>query len=268
MAKWQRDDRKPAPRKERPKPVIDGFRTLYGANPVLEALRSGRQVDKIWMLKGKSKVKQRLDRVLEGLSEKPPVEIIDGGALQKRCGSGEHQGIGARVAALEQNTLEKVIDRAGPNLFVLVLDGIEDPHNLGAIYRLADATGVDLVVVAERGAASPQLASVAKSSAGAVEHVATSVVPNLQDVVTDLHERGFSVFCLEAYKSAKLPWECALSRPLALILGSEGRGVSHSLARLADGVVSLPMGGKVASLNVSTAAAMVMYEVQRQHAMK
>ena len=161
-------------------------------------------------------------RLPEGLLHVPEVEIVSSSRLQQIVTNGSHQGIAAEVEMIPNGSLTGLMKDKGKDLLVILLDGIEDPGNLGAIYRVADATGVDLVFLPSKGSASHQLASVAKSSAGAVEHVKTVVVSRLNRVVEELKENGFTVLALEGSKGARFPEDLELKKPVALIIGSEG----------------------------------------------
>ena len=236
------------------------WRWLYGANPVLEAILGKNDITTVWIQKGKKHLRKRLDKVLKASGRKVQVAEVPAQELQKLCRRGDHQGFVAKVAPIANSSLSGLMKDKG-NLFVLLLDGIEDPQNLGAIYRVADAGGVDLVFLPAKGSASHQLSSVAKSSAGAVEHVPTVVVGKLKKAVDELKEQGFKIYALEGSPKGKSPQELDCSRPMALIIGSEGRGVSTTLAQKADALMSLPMCGKVNSLNVATATAVAVYSV-------
>ena len=238
----------------------DEWRWIYGANPVLEAILSKNDITTVWVQKGKKHLRKRLDRVLKASGRNVSVAEVSAQELQKLCRRGDHQGFVAKVAPIANSSLAGLCKDKG-DLFVLLLDGVEDPQNLGAIYRVADAGGVDLIFLPAKGSASHQLPSVAKSSAGAVEHVPTVVVGKLKSAVDELRERGFKIYALEGGKKGKKPQELDKKRPIALIVGSEGRGVSTTLAQKADALMSLPMCGKVNSLNVATATAVAVYSV-------
>lgn len=240
------------------------WRILYGVNPVMEAARAGREIMRIWLLEGKESLRGRLQRAFRD-RPLPQIHEVNAGKMQSVCRTGDHQGLAARVAALPGGSLRRTLAEKGPDLLVLLLDGVQDPHNLGAIYRVADASGVDLLFLPSKGSASHQLPSVAKASAGAVEHVPTVVVSKLATAVEELREHGFRILALEGGKAATGPREMDLHRPLALVVGGEDRGVSSTLTRSADGFLSLPMRGRVNSLNVSTATAVALYEILAQN---
>jgi len=236
-------------------------RLLYGVNPVLEALRARHRVEAVWVLEGKHAVTGRLDKMLATLDTPPPVERVSARELQRLARTGEHQGLVARAALLPGASLRRYVAEGHERPLVLLLDGIQDPGNLGAIYRVADAAGVGLVFIPSSGSASHQLASVAKASAGAVEHVPTVVVSKLKSAVEELKGHGFRVYALEAGRKS-IPIDAVeASGPVALIIGSEGRGVGHALGGLADGYVELPMRGRVNSLNAATATAVAVYAI-------
>ena len=236
------------------------MRCLYGVNPVLEALLSSTVVHEVFVQKGKKRVKKRLERVLASRESSAEIKECSAQELQRICRSAEHQGIAARAEPLKNGSLS-ALAKERKRLFVMLIDGVEDPRNLGAIYRVADAVGVNLVFLPSRGSASHQLPSVAKASAGAVEHVPTVRTSKLKKAVGELRELDFRVYALEGKKEGRSPGDVESSERLALIVGSEGRGVSTTLAEMADAYISIPMYGKVNSLNVASATAIAVYSL-------
>lgn len=255
----------PRGRKEqRPGPDLQGW--LYGINPVVEALRAGRNIKKLHLSSGRhEKVAEiRREAEMRGI----PIEVGDRAFFDARFPKG-HQGVAARV--LEKNyadpdDLLRIPFRANEIPLFLVLDGIEDPRNFGAILRSADAAGVHGVIIQSRRSArlSPE---VSKSSAGAIEHVAVSMVPNIKHAIRLMKEEGISVVGIEADAATSL-WETDLTAPLCLVVGSEGRGMRKTVREYCDTVVSLPMRGKVNSLNVSVATGIMLFEIVRQRLTK
>ena len=234
-------------------------RTIYGINPVTEALKAGRRILDVKVAAGKHG--PELKQLVHLLRQKNvPVAEVDRHAIATMADSRSHQGVAARVEALSNGSLTGLVhDRPTGPITVLVLDHLQDPQNLGAIFRAADAFGVDLVFLPAHDAASHQLGSVAKASAGAVEHVAAVVVADLRTPLAELKKHGFAVVGMEA--EASDPAAGALDSPrLALVLGSEGPGISKAIRGSCDRLVKIPTSGKVGSLNAGMACGIVLYE--------
>ncbi|MEJ2192924.1 MAG: 23S rRNA (guanosine(2251)-2'-O)-methyltransferase RlmB [Nitrospirota bacterium] len=241
-------------------------RWVYGVNPVLEALKAGRRVSLLYVSAGR---KRRVAEVLtEARARDVPVKVVhDPAFFDTRFPKG-HQGVAARVQeptgrpALED--LLAVPSRRGePPLFV-VLDLIEDPRNLGSILRTAEAAGVHGVVTQKRRAASLGPEAL-KASAGAAEHIALAVVPNIKHALREMKEAGILAVGAEAEGEVTL-WEADLAGPLALVVGSEGRGLRKTVREMCDLRVGIPLRGRVGSLNAGVAAGVLLYEVLRQRA--
>lgn len=236
---------------------------LAGLNPVREALRSGRPVDKILLAQGERS--SRTGEIMALAREKGvPVLKVDRTRLDTLSGNSRHQGVLAYTAAREYSTLEQILDAAGDSPFILLLDEINDPHNLGAILRTAEAAGVHGVVIPRRRSVS-LTPTVARVSAGAVEHVPVARVANLAQTIDMLKERGLWVVGADA-GGPDLYWRARLDGPLALVVGGEDKGLGRLVREKCDLLVRLPMAGKINSLNASVAAALLMYEVLRQRA--
>lgn len=237
---------------------------LYGKNPILEALRSGREMNRILVAEGSQRaaVKPVLD---EAKRRGIVYQFVPRQKLDQAVGHAHHQGVVAYVAAYSYVDLDDLITRAKRRSqapFLLLLDGIEDPHNLGSILRSGDAAGVDGVIIPKRRAAGLTQA-VAKASAGAIEYVPVSRVANLAQTIERLKEEGFWITGTDA--SARLDYrQVDYTLPTALVIGSEGRGISRLVREKCDHLVKIPMAGKVNSLNASVASAILMYEVWRQ----
>ncbi|MBI4860949.1 MAG: RNA methyltransferase [Candidatus Riflebacteria bacterium] len=239
------------------------MRTLYGVNPVKEAIAAGRHIEAAWILEGQCG--RELRQLAERL-ERAGVAVTSASrdSLARRSETLKHQGIVARVEALPNGSLTGLIkDRPEDRLTVLVADHIQDPQNLGAIYRAADAFGVHLVFLPAHDACSHQLGSVAKASAGAVEHVSTVVVSSLKVPIAELKGHGFTVLGLEAGSGA---WSAGAFEGgrLALVVGSEGGGLTEPVRALCDRLVAIPSAGKVGSLNAAVACGVALYERHRQ----
>lgn len=234
---------------------------IAGRNAVMEALRSGRPIDSIYILKGGAK--GALGKIIAcAKDENIPIKDATPQKLEALCGEINHQGVAAVAACREFSTMDDVMRKAGTEPpFVVICDNIEDPHNLGAIIRTAEAAGAHGVIVPKRRGVG-LTATVAKTSAGAVEHMPVVRVSNLVSTIDELKEKGFWIFCADMDGE---PWcQADMKGPIGVVVGSEGFGVSHLTKQHCDFVLSLPMKGKVNSLNASVAAGIVIYEAVRQ----
>ncbi|HDR7718763.1 23S rRNA (guanosine(2251)-2'-O)-methyltransferase RlmB [Bacillus albus] len=236
---------------------------IIGRNPVIEALRSGRDINKIWIAEGASKGQVQI--VLALAKEN---KIILQHAPKKKLDQlveGNHQGVIAQVAAYQYAELEdlfKVAEKRNEDPFFLILDEIEDPHNLGSIMRTADATGAHGIIIPKRRAVG-LTASVAKASTGAIEYIPVARVTNLSRTIDELKERGLWIAGTDA-KGKTDYRNLDGTMPIGLVIGSEGKGMSRIIGEKCDFLITLPMVGKVTSLNASVAASLLMYEVYRK----
>ena len=241
---------------------------IEGRNAVIEALRAGRAIDKLYINKGD--VDKTLGHIASSAREKGVVVVeCDRRKLDFMSQTGAHQGVIAVCAVREYCTVDDIFAIAqerGEAPFLIVCDEISDGHNLGAIIRSAECAGAHGVIIPKRRSAG-LTAVVDKASAGAAEHMAIARVPNLPAVLRELKERGVWVYGTAAGGSSQL-WQTDFSGPVALVIGSEGDGMGRLVAECCDFVVSLPMRGRLSSLNASAAAAITMYEVLRQRSMK
>jgi 23S rRNA (guanosine2251-2'-O)-methyltransferase len=232
---------------------------VYGVNPVVEALKAGRVKR---LLVGR-RDDQRLQRLLTLASERRiPVERVDPGELDRRSRDGVHQGVVAEVTAAREYSVSDLVRAAGGPALLVVLDGIEDPHNVGAILRSVDASGSHGVIRQTRRAAALD-AVAAKASAGAVSHVPVADVVNIARAIEELKQQnvwvvGLSGDASQSYES--IDW----TTPSAIVLGAEGSGMRRLVRESCDFLVSIPMAGHVDSLNVSVAAGVVLFEAARQ----
>lgn len=249
-------------RHERPAYTEIPENMIIGRNPVMEALKGGRHIDRLLMIKGAegSAVK------IEGMARAAGVDIryVQRIALDRMTGGAAHQGVAAYVSDFEYCEPEDILRRAagaGEDPFIIVLDGIEDPHNLGAIMRTADAVGAHGVIIPKRRAAAVT-PTAEKAAAGAAEYVPVARVANISACIDELKQHGVWVFAADMTGSPV--WHTDLSGPAAIVIGSEGRGISRLVREKCDFTVSLPMHGRINSLNASNAAALLMYEVLRQ----
>lgn len=234
---------------------------LVGRNPIIEALRSGRPLTKIMIAKG---VEPGFAATVKSLAREAgvPVVEVDRGKLDAFAAGQRHQGVAAIGAAARYYEVGDLLNRAGERGLIVVLDGIEDPRNLGAIMRTCDAVGATGVIVPKRRACG-LTSAVARASAGAVEYVPCARVANLPREVERLKEHGFWVFGADAGAERTI-YEVDFTGPIALVIGSEGSGISRLLAGKCDILVRVPTLGRVSSLNASVAAAVIMFEVLRQ----
>lgn len=240
---------------------------IYGINSVSEALKArGRAF--AWVGVAKERHDLRLQRLVEDCRKQGvAVRFVGRAELDRMAGNNAHQGVVAVTSAKQYNDLDDVIAaKRGEHSLIIVLDGVEDPHNLGAILRTADAVGANGVVIPERRAAGVT-GTVAKASAGASEHLPVAKVTNIARTLEDLKERNVWTVGLDergkqSYDSIDYKMDCAI------VLGAEGKGLHDLVARKCDFLVSIPMLGKVPSLNVSVAAGVVLYEVLRQRRKK
>jgi 23S rRNA (guanosine2251-2'-O)-methyltransferase len=232
---------------------------VAGIHPVREALRAGRSIDRVVIARGASG--ERLQEIIEQARERSiAVRFEPREALDRASNNAVHQGVIAFTAAHVYADLDQAI--RGAQLLIL-LDGVEDPHNLGAIVRTAQAAGASAVLVPDRRAA-PLTETVAKASAGAIEHLPVVRVGNVSQALQDLKKRGFWIYGLDE-RGAQLYSETDYARPTVFVLGGEGRGLHELVKKHCDLLVRIPMGGAIASLNVSVAAGVVLFEWRRRH---
>lgn len=237
---------------------------IYGKNPALEAIRSGRSINKIWIAEGAKP--HTMEAIYEEAKKRGIIiQTVPRSKLDQTAGTKNHQGILIFLAPHPYYDLEDLIadsKQKGTPPFFLMLDGIEDPHNLGSILRSADGAGIDGVIIPKRRA-TPLTAAVAKTSAGAIEYVPVARVTNLPQAIERLKEEGFWVIGTDA--SARTDFRSAdYSGATLLVIGNEGKGLSRLVREKCDFLVRIPMKGKVSSLNASVAAALLMYEGMRQ----
>ena len=236
---------------------------ISGRNAVKELLSCGRDIDKIYVQRGEREgsVKMLIGKAAE---RKIPIIEVEKSKLDSMCSGSSHQGIVAIAAEHEYSTVDEIIEYAeslGEKPFVVICDGVEDPHNLGAIIRSSECSGVHGVIIPKRRAVGLTHV-VAKSSAGALEHMRVARVTNLSTLIDDLKERGFWIYAADM--GGENYFETDYSGSVAVVLGSEGFGISRLVKEICDFTVSIPLHGKVNSMNVSCAAAVILTEVARQ----
>ncbi len=235
---------------------------LYGRNPVLEALRAVRPARKLVVASGVGS-EDRLEEILALARERGiPVEESSRRRLDDVAHTEHHQGVAGYFHGRPPLALEDVLARSRPPQLLVVLDGIQDPQNLGAIARTADAAGADGVVLPRHRAAAVTAAA-AKASAGATEHVPVATVTNLVHALELMQAAGLWVVGLAADGAARYD-SFDFTVPVAVVIGAEGEGMRPLTRRHCDAVVALPLAGRVSSLNAAAAAAILLYEVGRQ----
>ncbi|MBY0200742.1 23S rRNA (guanosine(2251)-2'-O)-methyltransferase RlmB [Priestia megaterium] len=236
---------------------------IIGRNPVLEALKSGRDINKLWIAEGSqggsmgqiTQLAKRNGVLVQFVPKKKIEQMVDG----------IHQGVAAQVAAYQYAELDDLFNLAekrNESPFFLLLDELEDPHNLGSIMRTADAVGAHGIIIPKRRSVG-LTATVAKASTGAIEHVPVARVTNLSRTIDELKDRGVWIVGTDAKESDDYR-NLDGGMPLTLVIGSEGKGMSRLIREKCDFLVQLPMVGHVTSLNASVAASLLMYEVYRK----
>jgi len=239
---------------------------IYGVNPVREALLSGRRQPRQLLLRD-GRLNPRQAELLELAEEKNvPCRTLPAAEFETLLGDARHQGIALRLSAFDYvdfADLQTKLASAEVPAFLLLLDGITDPHNFGAILRSAEAAGCQGVIV-PRDRSCPVTAIVDKTSAGALEHLPLCRVTNLSRTIDQLKESGVWVYALAGEAGAENLYGSNLGGPVAIVVGNEGSGVRPNVRRHCDGLLALPMHGQVTSLNASVAAALAVYEVVRQ----
>ncbi|MBS4221053.1 23S rRNA (guanosine(2251)-2'-O)-methyltransferase RlmB [Bacillus sp. FJAT-49711] len=236
---------------------------IAGKNPVIEALKSDRDINKIWIAEGSQKgqmqVIVKLAKERNVLIQYVPKQKLEQNTKEN------HQGVIAQVAAYQYAEVDDLFayaSKKGEDPFFLILDELEDPHNLGSILRTADAAGVHGIIIPKRRAVG-LTATVAKLSTGAIEYIPVARVTNIARTIDELKERGIWVFGTDA-KGSQDYRKMDATLPLAIVIGSEGKGIGRLIREKCDFLIHLPMAGHVTSLNASVAAALLMYEVHRK----
>jgi len=243
---------------------FDNLDSIEGRNPVFEALRAGRTINKILVAKGEKEgsIKQIIALARErGIV----VQEVDRAKLDNNSSTYSHQGVIALVAAKDYVEVDDILSSAeqkGEPPFIIILDEINDSHNLGSILRTADAVGAHGIIIPKRRAVG-LTSIVSKASAGAIEYVPVARVTNVAQTIEYLKKKNIWVVGTDA-DSEKLFYSSDLTGAIALVIGSEGEGIGRLVREKCDFTVNIPMMGKISSLNASVAAAIVMYEIRRQ----
>ena len=241
--------------------------TIEGRNAVMEAFRSGKTIDRLLVLEGNKE--GAMSTILkEAKKQNAVVSFVKKERLDQVSTTGKHQGVIAFAAAYEYAEVEDILAIArekGEAPFLVLLDGIEDPHNLGAIIRTANLAGAHGVIIPKRRAVG-LTATVAKTSAGALNYTPVAKVTNLVQTMEDLKKEGLWFVCADM--GGEVMYRQNLTGPIGLVIGNEGEGVSRLVKEKCDFVTSIPMQGDIDSLNASVAAGVLMYEIVRQRSFK
>lgn len=236
---------------------------VEGRNAVLESFRSGRSVDRLYVLDGCQDGPVKTI-IREARKQKTVINYVEKSRLDHLSETGKHQGVIAAVASYEYSTVEQMLENArsrGEAPFLILLDGIEDPHNLGAIIRTANQAGAHGVIIPKRRAVG-LTATVAKASAGALNYTPVARVTNLVSTMEALKKEGLWFVCADMGGTSM--YDLDLKGPIGLVIGSEGEGVSRLVRESCDFVAAIPMKGDIDSLNASVAAGILAYEIVRQ----
>jgi len=237
--------------------------TIEGRNPVLEAYRAGKTIDKLFILDGSD------DGPIKSITREAKkydtiINYVDKERLDNMSETGKHQGVIAYAAAYEYAEVEDILNAAkekGEDPFIFILDGIEDPHNLGAIIRSANLAGAHGVIIPKRRAAG-LTSTVVKASAGAINYTPVAKVTNITRTIEELKEKGIWFMCADM--AGEVMYKQNLTGPIGLVIGSEGEGVSRLVKEKCDFISSIPMKGDIDSLNASVAAGIMAFEIVRQ----
>lgn len=236
---------------------------IEGRNPVLEALKSGRDIEKILIAKG---TQEGSIQKIVGIAKdrKIVTQYVERVKLDTMSGNKSHQGVIAIASAYSYKTVDDILNLAKEreeDPFILILDEIEDPHNLGAIMRTAECAGAHGVIIPKRRSAG-LTPTVSKTSAGAIEYIPVAKVSNISSTIEDLKKQNIWVY--GAHMEGEYYYNQDLKGPIAIVIGSEGKGISRLVKEKCDFLTKIPMKGKVSSLNASVAASIITYEVLKQ----
>lgn len=241
-----------------------GGRVIEGRNAVVEALKSGVPIEKLLILRGRHS--NELNRLLDlARARGIPIHLVGREALDRLAGNAEHQGVAAVGARVNYGTIDvllNIVERNADESLLVVLDGITDPHNMGAVIRSADGAGAHAVIVPKRRTAGLG-EGVAKSSAGALFHVPIVRVSNISRTIELLKARGLWVYGIDPV-GEKAYYDADMTGPTCLVIGGEHSGISRLVRERCDMLVKIPMYGRVSSLNASVAASVVLFEARKQ----
>jgi len=236
---------------------------IYGRQPVIEAIVSGKIIRKVWIAKGATgKIIGRIERLC--FQKEIPLLKTGKNDLQKIVGAVVHQNVAAEIEFnpfITKNEFNSILGDKS-DLLIIILDQIQDSHNMGAILRTAEITATDVIIVPEKGSAVIN-ATVAKTSVGALFHIPIFSTENLSSIISNLKERDIKVYAAVGNAKQNI-YEADFTGSTAIIIGSEGKGVRKNIAGLCDTDISIPQFGKINSLNASVSTAIILYEVIRQ----
>jgi len=236
---------------------------IVGKNPVIEALKSDREIEKIMIVKDRAHA--NISEILKLAQEKGVVkQYVPSNKIKEIAHTEKHQGILAIVSDYKYSTIDEILEFAkqkGEAPFIVILDNLTDPHNFGAIIRSAEVNGVHGIIIPKRNSVTLN-ETVAKTAAGAIEYVKVAKVTNLNNAIKDLKSKGVWIYGLDM--DGSVLYNTDMKGSIAVVVGSEGKGMRKSITENCDFVVSIPMYGKINSLNASVAAGISMYEVARQ----
>ncbi|NFH80868.1 23S rRNA (guanosine(2251)-2'-O)-methyltransferase RlmB [Clostridium botulinum] len=234
---------------------------IIGRNAVLEALKTERTIETLYI--SNSKLEGSINAIISKAKDKKIlIKEVDKRKLDSMCNNAVHQGVIARVTPYEYSEVSDILELAekkGENPFIVILDEVEDPHNLGSIIRTAELFGVHGIIIPKRRSASVTT-MVYKSSVGAIEHVKVARVTNLNSVIDELKEKGIWVYGTDI-RAEEYSYQTDFGGPCAIIIGNEGKGISKLTLKKCDKLIKIPMVGKINSLNASVAGGIIMYEV-------
>lgn len=256
-------NQRPARSKQPKEGVVVDENILFGRNSVLEVLKSGRDIEKILVQKGQ--MEGSIKKIMGNAKQRGiVVQEVEKTKLDEMCNMEKHQGVVAYVSAHKYVEIDEILNDAkskGEDPFILILENIQDPHNLGAIIRSAHNAGVHGIIISKRRAVG-LTSTVSKASAGAIEYTKVAKVSNIAQTIEELKAKGIWVACADM--DGEIIYTDNLRGPIGIVIGSEGEGVSKLVKSKCDFVVRIPMYGKVTSLNASVAASILAYEVVRQ----
>lgn len=237
---------------------------VIGRNPVLELLKTSDKIDKLYVQKGD--LQGSISKIIaKAKDENITIQFVDKNKLKTLANDNSHQGVIALVTGFEYSTIDEIIATAKSKKedpFLVILDGIEDTNNLGAIIRTAECAGAHGVIIPKRRSAMVNQ-TVYKTSAGAVEHMKVAQVTNIANTLDKLKDKGLWIYGADAQGQDHF-YKSSLTGPIGLVIGNEGKGISRLVKEKCDVLVKIPMRGKISSLNASVAASILIYEVVRQ----
>lgn len=237
---------------------------IVGRNPVMEILKSDRKVHKIFIAKGE--LKGSINKIIKKAEEKNIIiQYVSKNKLDELSRNGVHQGVIASVSPYEYSSIDEIFLKAKTleeDPFIVLLDEIEDPHNLGSIIRTAECAGAHGVIIPKRRSAAVNQ-TVVKTSAGATEHILISKITNMIDTIRELKDKGLWIYGADIL-GKDYYFNTDMNGPIGLVIGNEGKGISRLVKENCDFLVKIPVMGNISSLNASNAASIILYEIVRQ----